>query len=272
MRQKRLNNIIALLRSRNRMFIKDLESLFDVSPITLRQDLQYLEKQGFVSRSYGEVAYMGESYLIGNSSLAEFRSLDAKRRQFNEEKRRIAAAAARFVHPNSTVFLDESTTVSHLLPFIKVIEGLTVYTNGLTVMNELSDSPSLRVYAIGGKFSPAHQAYLGKRFLDQLQAYDFDVCFVGGCGINTEFGSTESSLAIVEMKQGVSARSEKTVLLVDHSKIGVNKIIPCLSWQALNALVTDAPLPEHFSSVLAKNHVECFVADPIGSAGSAGLK
>ena len=125
-RNNRSDDILELVNSNGSISVKELAERTYTSPSTVRRELQRLEEMGLLRRHHGSA-----------QSLLTMRPPQIMRRQYNqEEKKEIARRAAEMLIPDSTVFIDASTTVQYMIPYIATVPGITVYTNGAEVDNE----------------------------------------------------------------------------------------------------------------------------------------
>lgn len=234
-KKNRMNDILFLLKQRKTMKMSELATYFSISPITLRQDIQYLSKLGLIRRSYGEVSFLGASYITGSLAIA------GRQNSLIQNKHRIAEQTAAYIKSNSTIYLDDSTTISCLVPYITQIENLTIITNSLCILHSLSEA-NIQIICIGGILSPKHQAFVGADGIEQLSRHKIDTAIIGASGINQNYGTCELAPAISEIKKKACERSRDVYLLVDHTKFLNNTGIPCIPWKKISLLSTDTIL------------------------------
>lgn len=119
----RRQEIVNIIKSKKRIAVKDLAKLTFSSTSTLRRDLIYLEQNGILKRRHGEV-------IINSLNTSEL-SHQLRESEHKNEKKIIASLAKDFIGPGMCIYLDSSTTVFELCPYICDIDNLIVFTNGL---------------------------------------------------------------------------------------------------------------------------------------------
>lgn len=103
---------------------------------TLRRDLIQMEEEGIIRRHHGGVALIAASATENPVMMRKLENPD--------KKSMIAKHCRNYIHDNMVIFLDSSSTVSYLCPFLKACKNLTVITNGLNVATMLSNAPGVR--------------------------------------------------------------------------------------------------------------------------------
>ncbi|HVO70576.1 MAG TPA: DeoR/GlpR family DNA-binding transcription regulator, partial [Aggregatilineaceae bacterium] len=133
MKSERLRHIRQHIQDIGHATVNELSALFNVSPATIRRDLEELDSLGWIQRDHGGAVRI-DSWMIESPVLKRM-SAQA------EEKRRIGQAAATLVNPGETIFIGSGTTTLEVVRHLPVAESLTVITNALNIANELvSDS------------------------------------------------------------------------------------------------------------------------------------
>jgi DeoR family fructose operon transcriptional repressor len=133
--EERWERIAALVEERGRISVKELSALFRISPVTIRNDLNELERRRVLIRTHGGA-------LVVNRNSIEL-SFDARERMQSAEKARIGEMAASLIHDGDAIALDASTTALQVARRIKNRQELTVVTNGIRIALELMDFPNL---------------------------------------------------------------------------------------------------------------------------------
>ncbi|TCP45813.1 DeoR family transcriptional regulator [Tamaricihabitans halophyticus] len=190
--------------------IQQLAEQFGVSSSTIRRDLTELAREGHVVRTYGGALDTGPGVE---------RTLREKDASFAEEKNAVARAAASLVRDGDVVLLDAGTTTGRLAHHLAERSGLTVVTNGLTVLLALADNPDIEVVVLGGKLRYPNEAILGPTVERQLAHVRPDRVFLGADGISVERGLSCPTLEQAELKHAMLHAGRESYVLVDHSKL-----------------------------------------------------
>ncbi|MEU6641966.1 DeoR/GlpR family DNA-binding transcription regulator [Saccharomonospora sp. NPDC046836] len=191
--------------------IQALAEQFGVSPSTIRRDLTELAREGHVVRTYGGALDTGPSVE---------RTLREKDASHAEEKNAVARAAAELVRDGEVVLLDSGTTTGRLAHHLADRPGLTVVTNGLTVLLALADSPEVDVIVLGGRLRHPNEAILGTTVEQQLRHIRPDRVFLGADGLTADRGLCAPTLEQAQLKHAMLHAGREAYVLVDHSKLG----------------------------------------------------
>jgi len=251
--EQRRRLILERLRERGAVRTSELSELFSVSPMTIRNDLNALAKEGELIRIHGGA--------IAKESLAAEPSYHEKETVNLTEKRLIGRLAASLIEEGMAVFIGNGTTtmqiVNHLSPEIR----FKAFTNALTHAVELSKLPQVEVYVVGGYLRGVSYAMVGRLARQALDGVYFDLAFLGANGVSLEHGVTIPALEEAETAAEVVRHARKTVLVVDHSKFGVVTHGKIAGLSDIDAIVTDRPLAGSLARALEELDVEVYIAE-----------
>ena len=211
-----------------------------VSMLTIRRDLEILERDGLIRRVYGGAQHISLPGFAPPSEL-EFTQRQVQHR---EVKARIAQMAADTISNGETVFLDAGTTTLALasaicqLPLRKVL----IVTHAVNIANEFANHQQFKVLVIGGELFEETRACTGQVTLDSVRRYHYDRFFLGCSGFDVQNGITNARLPEVEIKNAVIERSNWVCLLTDSSKWGINSFAPIAPLERCHTVITDAHL------------------------------
>lgn len=233
-----------------------LAAAMDVSEITVRRDLAQLEADGVIKRTHGGAVPLGA---LTNSTLDAFEpAFEARRRQSQEAKQRIARVAAGLIGRGETVALDVGTTV---LAFAKSIVGrddVKVVTNNLRAARLLADS-QIEVYVPGGRVRAREHAITGPIAAAALEAYWFDTAIIGVAGL-TATGLYDYSPDDSEIKRVFMRRSRRVIVLADRTKFGRLALVEVAPLAEGMTVVTDEAPGRDLDRALAALKVTVVVA------------
>lgn len=204
----RSEEILRLVNSHGVISVGELSEKTYASRSTIRRDLERLEQQGLLRRHHG-----------GAESVLSLRPPQIIRRQRNQaEKNAAAAKAAALVGAGSTIFIDASTTVQYMIPYLAAIEQLTVYTNGADTAMRLAEG-GIRAVCTGGELLSESMAYVGPAAADAVRRVYFDAVFFSCAGFDSDVVSDWSE-GETELRRVVLSQSAKRYFLADHTKRG----------------------------------------------------
>lgn len=229
--EERRTFILNILNETGRCQVIDLARKLGVSEVTVRQDLDSLEKQGFLNRTHGG------AILIAKRGFE--RSFNIEETAFQEEKSRIGQAAAGLVSDGETIILDVGTTVTEVARNLQMRKGLTVVTNALNIAMLLEEAPEITVLVTGGTLRAKQHSLVnpfGQFLLERVQV---DIAFVGANGINAKHGITNVNMAEAEMKTFFLKAARRRIMVADSSKVGNVALAKVADLQDIDMLITD---------------------------------
>jgi DeoR family transcriptional regulator of aga operon len=232
MRQaERLGAILEELAAGSPIAVAELAEQLGVSSATVRRDLQHLERQRLLVRTHGGA--------VGHGVLYEL-PLRYKAARHQEEKRRIAVAAAELVADGAAIGLTGGTTTTEVARALVGRERLTIVTNALNIASELAVRPNLKLVLTGGVARSESYELVGPLAEQSLAGLNLDVAFVGVNGIAPEPGLTTHHEVEAHTNRALIARAERAVVVADGSKIGRVAFARICGLDAVHDLITDA--------------------------------
>jgi DeoR family transcriptional regulator, aga operon transcriptional repressor len=226
----RLSTILEDLSANGSVSVTQLGERFGVSLATIRRDLQLLEEQRLVARVHGGAVARGILYEL---------PLRYKAARAQEEKRRIALAAAELVSEGSTVGLTGGTTSTEVARAIAEKRGLTVVTNALNVASELAVRSNLKLVVPGGVARAESYELVGPIAEASLAALNLDLVFVGVDGIAVDAGCTTHHEVEAYTNLALIRRARRAIVVADGSKLGRVAFARICTLDEIDELITD---------------------------------
>lgn len=243
--------ILGQVRDRGRVGIEALSQIHDVSPQTIRRDVNELCAAGLLRRVHGGVELPGHENL-----------LYASRRGLNgAAKRAIGAAFAEIIPSGASLAVSIGTTPEIALQSLGAHSDLMVLTNNLNIALFASDRPDWSVRIPGGAVRPGDRDVLGPQVEAFFARYevDFGVFGVGGVAEDgTLLDFTEEEVAA---RIAILRNCRRSVLLLDASKFGRSAHVRGGHLRELDLVICDAPLPAHLARMLAERGGRAIVAE-----------
>jgi DeoR family transcriptional regulator of aga operon len=231
MRQnERLAAILEELANDRAVVAADLAARLGVSTATIRRDLALLQEQRLLARTHGGAVAQGVLYEL------PLRYKGARRQ---DEKHRIAAAAADRVADGAAVGLTGGTTCTEVARALVDREGLTVVTNALNIASELAIRPNLRLVVTGGTARPESYELVGPIAEQALEGLRLDVALIGVDGIDMEHGCTTHHEVEAHTNATLIARARRVVVVADSTKIGTAAFVRICPIERVDELITD---------------------------------
>lgn len=255
--EARRKQILALIKDKDFVRVSDTSTLFGVSEVTIRSDLDVLAQRGQIRRVRGGAM----SRLIPPPERSFEEGLSAHAR----EKAAIARAAAGLVSTGETIILDVGTTttaVAQALRERESVDNLVVFTNSLNIALDLEPAiPRFTVVVMGGTLRPtAHSLYdpLGEMTLERINAH---TVFLGCNGVDLDRGITNTNLPEASTKRRILRAARRRVVVADSSKIGAVALAHLCDIDEIDLLITDAGVNPTFLAALRERHVATLVVE-----------
>ncbi len=235
------------------VWVSKLSAELGVTEETIRRDLEKLENQEVLVRTHGgAVPVTDSSYEL---------SLE-KRKQTNlVAKEKLAKAAAEHIFPGDTIFLDSSTTTFYIAKEIKKINNVTVISNSLRVINELSNVENIKTIGVGGVVSNNQSTvgYLAETSIkNNFYAVKF---FFSSKGVSPEAGILESNEQECAIKKQMLANSNEKYYLCDASKIGRVGFYKLTPIEDVDYFITEAKLDDSYIDIFNEFDVKYIQAE-----------
>lgn len=232
---QRRQKIFELIREDGHAKVVNLSRIFKVTEVTIRQDLERLEKEGFLIREHGG-AYLKNIDLNVRNFLLQNQEKNP------EEKKAIAKKAAEFIHDGDAIILDSGSTTTELAKLIGVHRNLTVITNALNIALMLGAQAGINVNVTGGEFKPPTLSLTGQKAADFFQNLHVDKLFLATAGIALKSGLTYPGITDICVKRAMIESANETYLVADSTKIGKNSFASLGPLSLIDYLITDSKI------------------------------
>jgi DeoR family fructose operon transcriptional repressor len=243
--EERQQHILEHARAAGRVEVNALADALDVTPETVRRDLTILERHGVLRRVHGGA--------IPVERLGFEPGVETRSERFVAEKERIAKAALAHLPDEGTVLLDAGTTTLRLAEQLPRDRELTIVTNSLGIAALVAQHPNLSLYLLGGRVRGRTLAAVGSWVTSALSGVFVDVAFMGTNGLSVERGLTTPDQSEAAAKRAMIGAARRSVVLADHTKIGVDHFSRFADLSDIAALITDNGLdPETAAEIEAR--------------------
>lgn len=248
--EERRTRLLELVRLRGFASLPDLANELNVSPSTVRRDLEFLEETGVARRTHGGVFYTGPS-----PKLPHF---DHRQQAQWEEKRVIAAAAAELIEDGDTILLDGGSTTYELARLL-VGRPLQIVTNSLPVANLFASGDATDLVLIGGYIHPRSGVALGpyaNAMLGELSVRRAVLSVAGA----TEQGYYNSNLLLVETERAMMRTADEVIVVADSTKFGKTSLVRLCELGEIDSLIVDSGISDDWRDKLTAAGVNLIVA------------
>lgn len=250
-RHRRIQDV---LEERHVARVSTLSDLLGVSEVTVRRDLEALERRGYLERIHGGA-------VATRRIRTEPRYLEAMT-TYPDEKRAIGRAAARLVEPGDTIFLNGGTTTLEVFRQLQTAD-LKIITNHVGMALESTDR-GVELVLVGGHYRPPSNSLVGPFATDNLRRINATKAFVGAEGVSRRTGVTTPSSVEAEVAGLMIDRTlGEVVVVADHSKMGTVADFLIAELERVDRLITDEGTDEEYLAGLGEAGVDVVIADQL---------
>ncbi len=244
--------ILAWLREEGSARVRALADAFDVSEVTVRQDLEKLEADGHIVREHGG-AFL-------KSVTQQVRALALQHHENMDEKRRIGRAAAALVSDGETIILDSGSTTTEVAAGLGGRRDMTVITNALNIALMLGAEPGFDIHMPGGHFKAPTLSLSGDRSAAYFEGLFAKKLFLATAAIDVDAGLTYPALSDIAVKRAMIEAADHVYLVADASKIGLRSFTALGGLDLVGTLITDDRIGDADRAAIEGAGVEVVVA------------
>lgn len=245
-RKERQDEILAIIRKQGYATVAALTEQFHYSTATINRDLNELEKQNLVRRSYGGVE---PTVPQGIPHIFRYQKM-------RQSKRKISALAATLVKDGETIFIDSSTTAEYMAEFLRDRKNLTVITNNNILATELFPY-GIEVICLGGQIVEAPCITGGNICFRNAAMFRVDKMFFSSATVSDD--GVVAGTAYVQSI--IMERAKEAYFLADKEKIGEKFTRVFCDFSALTGVISDYRFPQKTKEAFPNTRFFCTEQD-----------
>ncbi len=227
--EARREKIENLIREQKEVDVNVIKESFDVSSVTIRNDLIALERKGIIERQYGKILLKSDTptYSFDSHTVKEL-----------DSKEKIGKYAARLIGDNESILLYTGSTTLQVARFIPKENSSILVTNSLNIANELRKNNLAKVVFLGGNLNVETGSTYGIGAIKQLDFYNVDKLFLSVDGISARGGITNDHPFETDINNAMIKKAKEVIVVADHTKIGQNRFVQIQSIDKIHKLIT----------------------------------
>lgn len=239
----RHQEILKLIKSRGRVSVDELTARFDVTPQTIRKDLNDLCDAQMITRVHG-----------GAVLSSRVQNVDYGLRQSiaSEPKARIGKAAAALLPDNASVFVNIGTTTEAVTQALIGHKGLMVITNNINVANVMRPYDANQVIVAGGVVRATDGGIVGEATVDFINQFKVDFAIMGVSAIDAGGALLDYDYREVRVAQAIMANARHVIVVADCSKHEREAPVRIGHMSGVHTFVTDRCPSEQFRTLLGR--------------------
>ncbi len=250
---QRRDKMLELLREDGSAKVINLAKIFKVSEVTIRQDLEKLEQDGFVKREHGGAFLKNVENTVKSFTILNQDNI--------EQKQIIGRKAAELIESGETIILDSGSTTTEIAKNLIGRKGITVITNALNIALILGAEPGIDVIVTGGEFKPPTLSLTGQKAATFFEDIHVDKLFLATAGISLKSGLTYPSLSDIVVKKAMIDAADAVYLVADSSKIGKNAFASLGALSLVDYIITDALIDQKRAKIMREHEIEIIIAE-----------
>lgn len=240
---KRHEQILNIISREKDVSVNRLSDLLDVSLVTIRSDLRFLEEQKLLVRTHGGAT------LSATDDISHRLSINYS------VKQKIAHAAADLVEEGDTILLEAGSTVALMAQILAVRKNLNVITNNAFVARQFKKSENVNVILMGGIYQKQSETMIGSMVRDYLSYYNFSKVFLGIDGFTMENGAMCRDLDRSEVMREFVKKGVKVFILTDSGKIGKSALRTICRPEDIDCIITDSEIETEYKTFFHKKGI-----------------
>ena len=249
---ERHNYILEKLREQQYVKVSEMAKELNVTTVTIRKDLKTLEERNLLFRTHG-------SAMPVNPHVPDL-SVHVKGKLRNEEKKKIAVAAAQLIDENDSIIISAGSTNYKFAEQIKAKGHLNVVTSSLLVSILLNELPDISVTQLGGNLYKKSMSVRGKYASDAFNDLTCSKLFLGVDGIDKEHGITNSNIDEAQLSKSMIKASSQIIVLADSSKFGKRGFGKVCALDGVDIIITDDGITDSMASMLDNMGIRVIIA------------
>lgn len=247
-KERRINNLLALLQESPNLSVKSLAEILDVSDMTIRRDLAYLRENKLFLRTHGIPIHQAAGANIKNIE-TEY-TMNSERAKFLEEKQRIGSFATTMIEANDTIILDSGTTVAEMSRHIPEHKNLNVTCYNYYTLTQLFHKEGVNITIAGGTLHRGDQMIESSYGSDLIKNQRASKFFMAASGVHEALGITCAHNYEVLTKRAAMHSSLTSILLADSSKFGLVRTAYVAQLNEIDAIITDAGITQEWINTI----------------------
>ena len=249
---ERISKIRDFLFEYKHVNVSTLSSILSVSEVTVRRDLEKLEKEGFLTKTHGGA--------IINEELVPEVKLNRIEGPLFEEKRQIGIAAAQMINNNDLIFLGEGNTCLQIAKNIKERKNLTIVTNSVNILLELANQSNINLILAGGILQSIDSNFslVGQFAESMLSRLFVNKAFFSVNGITLSHGYTVNNTEQAQIYHVLMKNAGEVIVVADYTKFGKRAFTQIAPIEAITKVITNVQVDNEYKKFFFENNIKIF--------------
>jgi len=250
--EERQAYILEQLKIHGKVRVVDLSRDLDVSGVTIRSDLENLQKTEYLERVHGGAI----------QSLHQYDNMDYQERLLlrRQEKMEIAREILNYINNGDTIALNAGTTSYFVALELKNKKNLKIITNSIPVATELNMNSNIKIILLGGAINSHYSFTYGMDALNQMEKYRINKAIISVDGVDINAGITTFHQEEVDLSAKMMERAKVRIVISDYTKIGRESFVKIKDLDEVDRIITDSKADRNIVEMLKKKGAEVVCA------------
>lgn len=249
----RQRSIMEFIREHGSVQVDDLSAHLQVTPQTIRRDLNQLYELRLVQRVRGGAVIRDTVENVGYG---------ARKILMAEEKTAIARQAAEIIPDNASMFINLGTTTERVAEFLVDRQGILVITNNINVASTLWPCRGIEVMIAGGRIRHADGGIVGTSTEEFIDKFKPDYAIIGCSAIDESGEFFDYDLREVRVTQTIIQQARSVILVTDSMKLDRRAPVKVATLADVDMVITDSGITDEFHDLCHQENVEVKIAEP----------
>ena len=243
----RHKQILERLSSIGQIYVSDISQDLDVTEVTVRRDLAFLQDSGLLKKTYG-----------GAVSIAPDLEASVRYRQRRKltAKKIIGKLASKLIKDGDIIYLEAGSTCYEIIPYLAARKNLTIITNSLYLMRRLGKLTNYKIIIIGGKYRADRMDTVGPQAEAAIAQLGGFKAFTGADDITIDAGISGADIVTVGFAKLVLKKASEIIFVGDHTKFDNPSLYKIADIDQLDYIVTDAKPSKTWHRVAKKKNIK----------------
>ncbi|MPQ42707.1 DeoR/GlpR family DNA-binding transcription regulator [Clostridium tarantellae] len=240
----RHNKILELLTENKKIEVVKLSKLLNVSQVTIRKDLIFLEQRGLVIREHG----------FATLNLSD--DLNKRLAYHYETKERIAKLANNLVDDGETIMIESGSCCALFAREVaQTKKNITIITNSAFIADYIRKFSKIKIILLGGEYQHESQVMVGPITKKCVETFFVDKLFIGTDGFSKESGFTAKDYMRSETVRDMAKQANNVIIITESAKFFQKGIVRLIETDNINSVITDEKIPNEFEEYLLSKNI-----------------
>lgn len=242
---ERHTKILELLTENKRVEVSQLSEMLNVSQVTIRKDLDQLEKKGLIMRAHGFATLNSSDDM--NNRLAYHYDL----------KQKIAKLACEDVQDGETVMIESGSCCALLaLEIAQTKKDITMITNSAFIADYIRKIATTKIILLGGEYQNESQVLVGPITRKCVESFFVDKFYIGTDGFSENSGFTGNDYMRSETVRDMAKQAKHVIVVTESTKFNQVGVVNLLPTEEVSCVITDQGIPQGCENYLQEQGVQ----------------